>query len=307
MGKLKVQRLGYALGAEVVGVDGTRVLDSETIATIRQAWLDHIVVCLRGQALDPEQFRNLCGQLGELDVEHSVNSGSTSATNCVPGLAEVRIRANQSVVVDGMTIGKSSPADRWHSDYSWKESPTTMTCLLAKDMPEVGGDTMFANQYMAYETLSPAFQQMIEPLRAVRDYALGAASYESSSPEQQARAKELHPPVEHPVVLLHPETGRKALYVDAFVRNFVGMTEEESKPIIEFLRGHATRYELVYRHRWSVNDLLMWDNRCALHFAVQDYDQSELRRTIRASLVGTRTGCLHVERGAEEPAMALAT
>ena len=124
-------------------------------------------------------------------------------------------------------------------------------------------------------------------LRAVRDYARGAASYANASADEQARQKQLKPDVVHSLVKTHPETGRKALYVDEFVRNFEGMTDEESKPLLDFLLQHATRYEFIYRHRWTAGDLLLWDNRCTSH-ARTDFDPTERRHLRRFTIKGTK-------------------
>ena len=151
---------------------------------------------------------------------------------------------------------------------------------------------MFANMYRAYETLSPVMQTMIESLDSVHDGTL-APGFQRMGPDQQQAARRRTPLVSHPVVRVHPETGRKALYLDAFVRKFVGMTEDESKPLLDYLRQHAVSYEFVYRHRWVPNDLVMWDNRCALHLAVQDYNQDQLRWLLRCSLMGPRLGKIY--------------
>ena len=291
MSKLRITRKGYALGAEIAGVDATRPLDAQTVDEIRKAWLDNTVVYLPGQDLDPGEFRTFCDQFGELDVDN------IALLNLVPDMPQVIVRSNQPVTFAGAQIRQSSAADRWHTDFSYRERPSTMTFLLAKDLPDVGGDTQFASLYAAYETLSPAYKALIDPLVTVRDYALGAASYGTMSPDEQARQKQLKPDVAHPLVRTHPETGRKLLYVDAFIRNIEGMTDEESKPILDHLLAHATRYEFTYRHRWSPGDLIAWDNRCAIHFAVQDYDRSQLRRTLRCSLVGPKTGTLYAPAG----------
>jgi taurine dioxygenase len=167
---------------------------------------------------------------------------------------------------------------------------------LGKDMPDVGGDTQFVNLYMAYEALSPAFQRMLESLSGVHEWARGP---------KVDPGKQLYPPVVHPMVRVHPESGRKSLYVADRIRHFVGMTEEESRPIVDFLMHHATRYEFMYRHRWGANDLVIWDNRCTLHYAVQDFDQEQLRRNWRSSLVGPRAGEVYIEpdsRSAVTPA-----
>jgi taurine dioxygenase len=289
MGSLKVRRCGYALGAEITGVDASKPLDDATIAAIRQAWLDHIMVYLPGQNLGPQGFRDFCAQFGELDLEN------IKTLPHHPDFPDVVVRANKPVTVDeNPAVRASGAANHWHTDFSSTDRPSTITFLLGKELPSVGGDTMFANLYTAYETLSPAMQRTIDPLFAVHDVRVGRAN---KSPK---------PPVVHPFVRVHPETGRKALYVADRVRNFVGMTEEESKPLVAFLRSHATRYEFVYRHRWTVNDVVLWDNRCSLHYAVQDYDP-EMRMLLRCSLASPKTGRLLLAENEEARPVELAT
>jgi taurine dioxygenase len=284
---MKIRRLGHYLGAEVTGLDLTKPLDDEAVSEIREALLDHIVLCFHGQDLDPEGLIAFSGRFGKLD------DNRRSPHNRHPDYPlNVGVHSNKPIVADKpVTVAEKhfGVANNWHSDRSFTNRPETMGFLFAKILPEIGGDTMFANMYMAYETLSPAFQRMIEPLAAVHDVTF-VANFSREGPERQAVRRQMHPPVVHPVVRVHPETGRKALYVDARVRNFVGMTEEETKQLREYLIQHATRYEMVYRHRWGLHDLLMWDNRCAMHYAIPDYDLRQLRRMFRCSLLSPKTG-----------------
>ena len=209
--------------------------------------------------------------------------GSSKAEDHAP----IVMVANTAITVKEKKID-SVINDHWHSDLSYTPRPTTATFLNAQQLPDVGGDTMFANQYMAYETLSPRLQALIEPLEALHDVAAGTA-FAQVSPETQAEFKRRNPPIAHPLVRVHPETGRKSLFVGR-TRSIVGMTDEESKPLLDFLNRHATRYEFIYRHRWSLNDLLMWDNRCALHYAIRDYDMKQVRLMQRCSLLGDKVG-----------------
>jgi taurine dioxygenase len=284
---MKVRRLGFALGAEITGVDLSTSPDDATVAAIRQAYLDHIVLCLPDQHLNPAQFRDFCARFGVLD-------DNRESPNRDPDSKDLIVLANQPTVFNGKEVASyATAATQWHSDYSISERPGALTFLLAETLPEVGGDTAFANMYMAYEALSPTFRAMLEPLQAVHDYTLGRG-FQNSTPEKQAKARAMKQPVVHAVVKVHPETGRKALYFSDRVRQFVGMSEEETKPIIDFLQQHATRYEFTYRHRWSPNDLIMWDNRALMHIAVQDYDRRQLRRMLRCTMIGERTGRTYV-------------
>jgi taurine dioxygenase len=287
---LTIRRLGYALGAEVRNLDLSRELDAETVARVRQAWLDHIVLCFPDQNIGPEQLMNFAARFGTLED----NRNQPYAQH--PAFSNVIVHANNPVSINGKRAG-GFVGDSWHSDRSYSDRPISASLLAAKKLPDVGGNTMFANQYMAYEALSPAFQRMIEPLSGVHDNGR-RLTFLKDTPKDQAERLERRPAV-HPVVSVHPETGRKALYISDRVRTFVGMTEDEARPLRDFLIHHAVRYEFVYRHAWSENDLLMWDNRCSLHIAVQDYDHSQLRQMEKCAVrMDSKPGAYYLDREA---------
>ena len=292
--ELQLRRLGYALGAEVKGVELTCRQDEATIAAIRAALLEHVVLCFPGQDLSEDQLVAFSSRFGVLDDNRK------SAANRHPQHAPLMVVSNKAISIGGKPGGGYRNGRKWHSDLSYTDRPSTLTFLVAKRLPSVGGETLFANMYRAYETLSPSMQRVVESLELVHDVSM-QADFDKRTPEDQAERRRLNPPIVHPVVRVHPETGRKALYVGLRVRNFVGMTQEESSPILDFLNQHSVRYELTYRHRWTVGDLLIWDNRCAMHLAIQDYDQSELRHMMRASLLGPRIGRVYA---AEEAGLA---
>ena len=162
----------------------------------------------------------------------------------------------------------------WHSDTAYLDRPPMATLLLAREIPPHGGDTLFANQYLAFETLSPAMQRLLDPLRAVNSSALADVSKtrEDRIRGHEADGDACEYEATHPVVRTHPETGRKALYVNvAHTSRFDGMTEEESRPLLQFLFAHQVRPELTCRFRWQPGSLALWDNRCAQHNPVNDY------------------------------------
>jgi taurine dioxygenase len=161
--------------------------------------------------------------------------------------------------------------------------------MYCMEKPSVGGDTMFANMYMAYETLSPKMKVFIDGLEGIHDASL-IEGLDARGPEVASEFRRLNPPVIHPAVRLHPESGKKALYVNERVRQFVGLSEKESQPLIKFLCEHSVSPRFVYRHYWSVGDLVMWDNRCLVHLAVGDYDPTQIRHMIRTSSMGDREG-----------------
>jgi taurine dioxygenase len=296
---MQIKRLGYALGAEIAGLDLRDPAEPAITAEIRQAVLDHIVICIRGQHLGRKHMRVFCENFGRLDDGSQSNFGDPND----PG---IMMRTNKPIVIDGKVAVAGGGANLWHSDHSYSQHPNTLTFLSAQELPDIGGDTMFANMYMAYDALTPAFQSLIEPLSAVHDSALSGGAARAT-PEQLEKMLRRSPPVAHPVVKIHPETRRKALYVGKRIRMFAGMTEEESRPLLAFLNSHAVRYEFIYRHRWAPNDLLVWDNRCAMHYAVSDYDQQQTRRMMRCSLLGPSTGTFVDQNGAASSERELAT
>ena len=290
---LTVNKLAHALGAEVTGVDLKQRLSETTIADIRQAWLDNLVLCFPGQNLEPQEQIDFCSRFGELDDHRSRPHWNR------PDFPEINIVANKPVVYGGKTL-QTLIADKWHTDMSFSVRSATASFLNAKTLPPIGGDTMFANMYLAYEALTPSMKAFAETLEGVHDVSL-APDFHRYTPELQAERKRNHPPVIHKVVRVHPETGRKGIFAGGFLRHFVGFSEKESRPLINFFNEHATAYEFVYRHHWKPNDLLMWDNRCTMHYAVQDYDTSLLRTLQRCTLFAPVSGRLLEPANSQQP------
>jgi taurine dioxygenase len=156
-------------------------------------------------------------------------------------------------------------------------------------VPEVGGDTMFANLYLALETLTPPIRRLIEDLEALHDVTL-VRGIEQRDPTVVAEMKKRNPPVIHPVVRTHPETGRKSLLVNQRIRRFLGMSDEESQNLLSMLNAHATSPEFVYRQQWRNNDIVVWDNRCTMHQALGDFDETQRRHMERTTVLGTPSG-----------------
>ena len=286
MSQLQIRRLSYALGAEVRGIDLTQPLSTATVSAIRQAWLDNLVLCFPGQRLTPDSLTAFTEYFGEIDDNRK------TPYNRHPDYEKVLLITNRP---EGKTWNGYRNGQNWHTDLSYTDHPATGTFLYCEQCPDVGGDTMFANMYMAYESLSPTMQRMLDPLGAIHDQEL-AKGAEKKDPEARAAGRLLNPPIVHPVVRVHPETGRKALYVNERVRRIVGLSEAESAPLLAFLNEHSVQPEHVYRHRWSVGDLILWDNRCLMHIALGDFDQwGQPRRMIRTSLLGPQSGRVYSE------------
>jgi len=281
MPNLTIQRVGHACGARVTGVDLSKPVPADTLAALRKAWLENLVLVFPEQKLDPESLVAFTRNFGELD------DFSSQPFNRHPDNKEVFLLSNKKK--DGKIFPTYNAGQNWHTDLSYTTRPAKGTAVYCLEKPSVGGDTMFANMYLAYERLSPKMREFLDGLEAVHDISL-VAGLDQRGPEVANEFRRLNPPVVHPAVRLHPESGRKALYVNERVRNFLGLSEEESKPIVKFLCEHAVQPRHVYRHYWSIGDLVMWDNRCLVHLAVGDYDPAEIRHMIRTSGMGDYHG-----------------
>ena len=269
---ITVSPIAGALGAEIGGVDLAVAPSDETVAEIRRAWLDHCVVFFRDQFLDPEAFLAFARRIGE-PVEYPFVKG-------IEGFREI-------IAVTKLPHETVNFGGIWHSDTVYLERPPMATLLIAREVPPFGGDTMYSNMYAAYDALSPGMQRMIENLRAVNSSALADVS---KTREDRIRdsgdADDKEFVAEHPVVRTHPETGRKALYVNvAHTLRFVDMTEDESRPLLRYLFEHSIRPEFTCRFRWRAGSIAMWDNRCAMHNPVNDY-HGHTRTMHRISIAG---------------------
>jgi len=253
-----VQPVAGALGAEIAGVDLSRPLSDTTYAGLRRAWLEHLVLFFRDQELTPAQFLAFGRRFGEV-IEYPFVKGLDDYPEIIPVLK----LAHEHVNFGGV----------WHSDTAYLEAPPMASMLVAREIPPVGGDTLFASMYLAYETLSDGMKRLIEPLVAINSSSKADASRtREDRMKDSGREGRKEYVSAHPVVRRHPETGRRALYVNvAHTVRFDGMTEEESAPLLEYLFRHQTRPEFTCRFRWRRGSLAMWDNRCAQHNAINDY------------------------------------
>ena len=256
---IEVAPVAGALGAEIGGVDLAVDLPDETVAEIRAAWLEHLVLFFRGQEhLDADAFMAFARRIGE-PVEYPFVKGLEGH----PEIIAIAKLPHETVNFGGI----------WHSDTVYLERPPMGTLLIAREVPPYGGDTMWASMYAAHEALSPGMQQLLDGLRAVNSSALADVSKTREDRIADSGYDSAQEYVaEHPVVRTHPETGRKALYVNvAHTERFVGMTVEESRPLLEYLFAHSVKPEFTCRLRWQVGTLAMWDNRCAMHNPINDY------------------------------------
>ena len=274
MARLTVKRIAGALGAELAGVD-LRELSDDDVRAIRAAWLENVVVFFRDQPLTPEHYMAFARRIGH-PIEYPFVKGIAG----FPEIIEVKKLEHEKVNFGGV----------WHSDTAYLEEPPMASMLLAREVPPYGGDTLFANMVLAHDTLSEGMKRLIAPLWAVNSSAKADVTRTREdrlkTDGRDGVGKELV--AEHPVVRTHPETGRKALYVNfAHTVRFRGMTEKESAPLLEFLFRHQVKPELTCRFTWQVGSLALWDNRCAQHNPVNDYHG--FRRLMhRITLAGDR-------------------
>lgn len=269
-----------ALGAEVTDIDLDGPIDADTTEEIRMALCEHGVLVFPGQGISPEAQVTLTRQLGEPEV-HVLSNFS------LPGMPEVFIVSN--VRKNGKPVGAINAGQYWHSDLSYTAQPTFASMLHAKQVPPGRGETMFANMVRAYETLPPDARARIEGRRAVHDYALAYETVFAGNPDRTLTPEQASevPPVEHPIVRIQPETGRKALYVNpGFTRRIVEMDENKSRETLEFLFDHATDPNNIYTHRWHDGDFVMWDNRVTMHKALSNYGAEDARYLLRTSVAG---------------------
>lgn len=255
--RLDVRPVAGSLGAEIHGVDLSRPLDASTVAAIRGVLLEHLVVFFRGQTLAPAQQLAFARAFGE-PVDYPQLKGLPECPMITPVVKLEHERMNFGGV--------------WHSDTTYLERPPMGSMLYAIEIPPYGGDTLFANQYQAYEALSAGLRRVLDGLVGVNTSTKAAAS-KTREDRMRAAGEELKVLTgEHPVVRTHPETGRKALFVNVgHTERFKGWSEEESRPLLEYLFAHQVKPEFTCRFRWAPGSLAFWDNRCVQHNPVNDY------------------------------------
>jgi taurine dioxygenase len=254
---IAVRPIAGALGAEIDGVDMAHELDDEVAAEVRQAFLDHLVIFLRDQHVGPLQQLAFAKRFGE-PMEYPQLKGLPECPLVTPVVKLEHERNNFGGI--------------WHSDTTYLETPPLGSMLLAKELPPTGGDTMFANQYMAYDSLSDGLKKTLEGLICINSSAKAEVT-KTREDRMKASGEVLKVLTgEHPLVRTHPETGRKALYTSvAHTAGIKGWTEKESLALLQYLWEHQVRPEFTCRFQWQPGSLAFWDNRCAMHFPINDY------------------------------------
>jgi taurine dioxygenase len=258
--RIEVEPISGSCGAEIHGVDVGAPLDDATIGDIRQALLDHCVIFFRDQVLDVAQQKAFARRFGDIFIHPNYNGVVPD-----PEILEVRREPGDERIV----------GEHWHSDTTMMAEPPLGAILYALEVPPFGGDTIFANQYAAYDALSDGMKTMLGKLRAVHSDRLVAGPQAGMNAKRSTKVREdaawRETIAAHPVVRTHPETGRKLLFVNAsYTVGFEGMTEAESRPLLGYLLEHGNRPEFTCRFRWHKGSIAFWDNRCTKHIAVHD-------------------------------------
>ncbi|MCY0386198.1 TauD/TfdA family dioxygenase [Robbsia sp. Bb-Pol-6] len=277
---LDIRPLDGALGAEVFGLRLDRDLHADDFARLHRAHLDHHLLIFRDLDITPEQQIAFSRRFGPLQI-HVLHQFHLA------GHPEILIVSN--IVENGAPIGLGDAGHFWHSDLSYKENPSLGSMLYARELPADGGDTLFANQHLAWDTLPADLRKAIEGRRAEHTYLARYAELQARSPwrpnlSEAQRAQVL--PVEHPIVRVHPENGRRALFVsEHFTTRIVGLPEDESRAILDALFAHSVQPAFQYRHVWRAGDMVFWDNRSLQHLAA-GCPESQRRRLHRTTIEG---------------------
>jgi taurine dioxygenase len=272
---MEVVRLSPALGAEIRGVDASRPIADATFDEILDAWHEHLVIVLRGQALGEEEQVRFAKRFGELSPIHTSHH---SATN--KAVMYIGNRKKDGKIAGALPLGEM----QFHSDQCYQERPAMGTMLYSIEIPAVGGNTLFANGYKAYAALPDEVRKKIAGKTALQVYDYGGGVTD----RRNMVAPQAGMSYAHPIARTHPATGRKSLYVNRLMTHHIeGLAPGESERLLELMFATLERPEFIYEHRWRVGDLVLWDNRCTLH-ARRDFDPAEQRWLRRVTIRGDK-------------------
>ena len=275
MSNILIKPTSGSMGVEIHNVDLSKELSDSLFSEIRETFIAHGLIFFRDQELTPDDHLRFAKRWGEININRFFVK-----VEGYDQIAEVRKDADQKINIGGA----------WHTDHSYDQVPAMGSILLAKETPKIGGDTLFANMYRAYETLSDGMKKTLEAMKACHSsrHVFGAHTGYSEASNQRIENPELATQdAIHPVIITHPESKRKALYVNPeFTVNFEGWTVEESKPLLDYLTEHTTQQENTTRFQWEPGSIAFWDNRCTWHFALNDYP-GETRLMHRITVEGS--------------------
>ena len=287
--KIEVRHGNAPVGAEIIGVDLAQELDDATFERIRNAYCEHSIIVFRDQHLTPAQQVAFSRRFGELEI-HVLKQ------YLLPGYPEILVISNIFENDRPIGLADAGRVAVWHTDTSYRKAPSMGSALYALEIPhndagEAVGDTLFASTFLAYDTLSDAMRRQLTGLRAVHHMTKGydgAADAPPTRIKYDEKQRDEVPDQAHPIIRTHPITGRKCIYVNKLcVTGISGMPDSQSAPLLEQIYAHCTKPEFIYRHKWRVGDLLMWDNCSLQHLAVQDYALPQRRRMHRTTIAGS--------------------
>lgn len=273
---------GAALGAEIKGLDIANGVNEKEFSVIKKAWLEHLVLLFRGQSLNDKQLQEFAALFGPLDLAPLNAKGS-------PWLPETpHLTVISNVSDNGKPIGSLANGEAaWHTDMSYQEIPPTASLLYCLETPPEGGDTWFANMYLAYEGMPADLRKKVSGRKAIHDFTYNSAGHIRKGLKEISDPREA-PGAHHPIIRTHPETGRRVLFLGRRRNNYIiDMPLEQSEQLLDVLWGHMTKEKYVWRHQWQPGDLLIWDNRCTLHRR-DSFDDRDRRIMHRAQVQGTQ-------------------
>lgn len=281
---MQINPLSDVLGAEVIGID-VGDLDDAAFGQVHDAFLEHHVLVFRDQDLPPERQINFAQRFGELDVH-------IQKDNTYSGHEAMQILSTKKV--NGKYVGSPSAGDAWHSDLSYTNIPTLCTMLYAVEIPKTGGDTKWSNMYRAYDVLSDRMKRKVDGLHARHTFNRFRNPRVEVPDVYKGKGKERYvdiapPDAIHPVVRIHPETGRKALYIsERFTIGIEELKEDEGQTLLDELITHQKQRDFIYRHKWDLHDLTIWDNRCLIHLACGGVPEGQIRHMHRTIVRGDK-------------------
>ena len=279
----KVRPLKKNIGAEIRGVDLSRPLPDQTIKEIREVWINHVVAVFPDQKVNDEQHIKFSKRLGKLEV---INMSALQMKGKPEIYEATNLDDDNNIMLNDhpvMSINRGN--QKWHSDSSFKQVPATASMLNAYIVPKEGGETEFANMAAAYRALDEETKKLCEGLVAIHDFYWSRRDIEEQAFTQKER--DAIPAVRHPLIRTHPETGQKAIYVGSHTREIEGWDFNKSRNLIDMLINFSTQKQFTYQHKWNVGDMVLWDNRSAMHRGMAFDDQNAKRRLHRTTIAGT--------------------
>ena len=278
-----VRPLKKNIGAEIRGVDLSRSLPDQTIKKIREVWINHVVAVFPNQKVNDEQHIKFSKRLGKLEI---INMSALQMKGRPEIYEATNLDDDNNIMLNDhpvMSINRGN--QKWHSDSSFKQVPATASMLNAYIVPKEGGETEFANMAAAYRALDEETKKLCEGLVAIHDFYWSRRDIEEQAFTQKER--DAIPPVRHPLIRTHPETGQKAIYVGSHTREIEGWDFNKSRNLIDMLINFSTQEQFTYQHKWNVGDMVLWDNRSAMHRGMAFDDRNAKRRLHRTTIAGT--------------------